>query len=72
MTRIGLFARSALFLFGEFLITPPFALIALLTFPFPPLTRYRIISEWSRLVVALAKVVLGIRYRVVKDGPGPG
>lgn len=65
MTRIGLFARSALFLLGEFLITPPFALIALLTFAFPPLTRYRIISEWSRLVVALAKVVLGIRYRVV-------
>jgi 1-acyl-sn-glycerol-3-phosphate acyltransferase len=65
MTRkCMLYARSALFVLAQCLITPPFALIALLTFPFPPLARYRIISQWSRLVVALARGILGIRYRV--------
>src|SRR5213076_2291045 len=46
------------------LITPPYAVIALTTFLLPRMTRYRIISGWSRLVVFLAKAILGIDWRV--------
>ena len=56
--------RSSLFALALLLVTPPYAAIALLTFPLPPLTRNRIISGWSRLVVWLARVLCGIRWRV--------
>ncbi len=56
--------RSALFALALCLITPPYALLALATFPLPRLARYRIISGWSRLVVRLAKVILGIDWQV--------
>jgi 1-acyl-sn-glycerol-3-phosphate acyltransferase len=56
--------RSALFALGLMLLTPPYAVLALLTFPLPRLTRYRIISGWSRLVILLARFVVGIRWRV--------
>ena len=36
--------RSVLFALGLLLITPPYALIALATFPLPRMARYRIIS----------------------------
>ena len=42
-----------------------FTVISLLTFPFPRLTRYRIITTWSRWVVRAAEVLCGIRYRVI-------
>ena len=58
------FARSALFALALVLVTPPYALAALASFPLPRLTRYRIISGWSRLVVFLAEAILGIRWRV--------
>jgi 1-acyl-sn-glycerol-3-phosphate acyltransferase len=58
------FVRSALFALGLMLLTPPYAIVALLTFPLPRMTRYRIISGWSRLVIFLAKLVLGIEWRV--------
>jgi 1-acyl-sn-glycerol-3-phosphate acyltransferase len=57
--------RSTLFALFLTLITPVFALIALLTFPLPALTRYRIISAWSRCVMWAARVICGIRYRVI-------
>ena len=56
--------RSALFAAALALVTPPYALVALATFPLPRLTRYRIISGWSRLVVFLARAILGIRWRI--------
>jgi 1-acyl-sn-glycerol-3-phosphate acyltransferase len=56
--------RSALFALGLLLLTPPYAVLALLTFPLPRMARYRIISGWSRLVILLAKHVLGIDWRV--------
>ncbi|HEX2332775.1 MAG TPA: lysophospholipid acyltransferase family protein [Burkholderiales bacterium] len=46
------------------LITPPYALVALATFPLPRLTRYRIISGWSRLVVLMARAIVRIDWRV--------
>lgn len=57
--------RSTLFAFFLTLITPVFAVIALLTFPLPALTRYRIISLWTHCVMWAARVICGIRYRVI-------
>jgi 1-acyl-sn-glycerol-3-phosphate acyltransferase len=56
--------RSALFALALVVVTPPYALIALATFPLPRLVRYRIISGWSRLVVRLARAICGIRWTV--------
>lgn len=64
MGDAALVLRSALFGLLLALITPPFSLIALLTFPFKPMRRYRIISQWARLMLFLLKSVCGIRYRV--------
>jgi 1-acyl-sn-glycerol-3-phosphate acyltransferase len=57
--------RSSLFLLLQVIITPVYACIALLTFPFPPLVRYRIISRWTKIMIFLARVICGIRYRVL-------
>jgi 1-acyl-sn-glycerol-3-phosphate acyltransferase len=56
--------RSGLFALALVVVTPPYALLALLTFPLPRMTRYRIISGWSRLIVWLARVLCGVRWRV--------
>ena len=56
--------RSSMFALALVIVTPPYALIALATFPLPPLARYRIISGWSRLVLLLARWILGIDCRV--------
>ena len=56
---------SVLFFLWLVLLTPPFALLACLIAPLPPLLRYRIISQWSRLTIAGLKALCGIRYRVV-------
>lgn len=57
--------RSTLFALFLILITPVFAVIALLTFPLPALTRYRIISLWTHCVMWAARVICDIRYRVI-------
>ena len=62
--KAGLIARSSLFALVQILITPPFAIVALLTFPLPAHARYRVITTWSRIVVLCAQVICGIRYRV--------
>src|SRR6266478_1747333 len=56
--------RSSLFALALIIVTPPYAVLALATFPLPRLLRYRLISGWSRLVVWLARVLLGIQWRV--------
>jgi 1-acyl-sn-glycerol-3-phosphate acyltransferase len=56
--------RSWLFAAALVVITPPYAILALATFILPRMARYRIISGWSRFVVLLAKLLLGIRWRV--------
>jgi 1-acyl-sn-glycerol-3-phosphate acyltransferase len=56
--------RSLAFALGLVVITPPYSLLALATFPLPRLVRYRIITGWSRTVIWLARAVLGIRYSV--------
>ena len=65
LDSLSVVLRSCLFAAFQILITPPFAVIALLTFPLKPITRYRIISIWARLIVLAAKIVCGIHYRVL-------
>lgn len=64
MRVLAAFAQSLLFEIIRFVLTVVFSLISLLTFPFKPLTRYRIITTWSHWVTALAKTLCGIDYRV--------
>jgi 1-acyl-sn-glycerol-3-phosphate acyltransferase len=59
-----IFLRSLVFLLVKAVLTIPFSLITLMTFPLPALARYRVISQWSRVVSWLARVIVGIRYRV--------
>ena len=61
----GIVLRSTLFALVQILTVPPFALLALATFPFKPHTRYRVITLWSRLIVRAAERLCGIRYRVL-------
>ena len=56
--------RSGAFALALVLITPPYALVALCTFPLPRLLRYRIIAGWSRLAIYLARSILGIDWRI--------
>lgn len=60
-----LYARSALYVLAQIVLTPLFSLIALCMFPFPPLVRYRIISSYARVMIPLARALCGIRYRVL-------
>ena len=57
--------RSCLFALVQLVITPVFAIISLLTFPFSRLTRYRIITTWTRLIMGAAASICGVRYRVI-------
>lgn len=58
------FLRSLLFLLLQIVITPVFTLIALLSFPLHPITRYRLISGWALTMLWLLRVVCGIRMEV--------
>jgi 1-acyl-sn-glycerol-3-phosphate acyltransferase len=49
----------------QVVLTTLFSLLALLTFPFTPLTRYRLISSYARTMIWLLKVVCGIRHEVL-------
>jgi 1-acyl-sn-glycerol-3-phosphate acyltransferase len=59
-----IFLRSLIFLLLKAVMTVPFSLITLMTFPLPAMTRYRVISQWSWIVNWLARVTVGITYRV--------
>lgn len=61
----GVVLRSALFALFQAAITIPFSVIALATFPLPLPARYRVITCWTRLVMAAAEKICGIRYRVL-------
>lgn len=56
--------RSLIFLLLQLILTPIFSVLALFTFPFPPLKRYRLISSYARTMTWLLRVVCGIRHEV--------
>jgi 1-acyl-sn-glycerol-3-phosphate acyltransferase len=58
------FIRSLIFSLLQLLITPVFTLLAILSFPLHPITRYRIISGWALSVMWLLRVLCGIRLAV--------
>lgn len=57
--------RSLIFILLQLVLTPIFSTLAILTFPFSPLTRYRLISSYARTMIWLLKVVCGIRHQVI-------
>jgi 1-acyl-sn-glycerol-3-phosphate acyltransferase len=59
-----LLIRSLVFLLLQLIITPVFSALALLTFPLPPLMRYRLISLWAKMMLPILAVVCGIRHQV--------
>jgi 1-acyl-sn-glycerol-3-phosphate acyltransferase len=59
------FLRSSLYALYQLLVTPVFAVLSLALFPLPAAARYRFITTWSRLMLAGAEAILGIRYRVL-------
>ncbi len=66
--------RSALFLLFQVVTVVPYALGCLLLAPLPRALRYRYTVGWPRLVIWAARVLVGIRWRVVgaknlPDGP---
>ncbi len=65
------FLRSLIFALLQLVITPLYALIAIFTFPFHPLTRYRIISGWALIMLWLLRVLCGIRMEVRGAGNIP-
>ncbi|MBL8529924.1 MAG: 1-acyl-sn-glycerol-3-phosphate acyltransferase [Burkholderiales bacterium] len=72
MRQISAVLRSSLYLLLQAIITPPYALAVLATFPLPPLSRYHFISYWAKTMVWLARVVLGIRFDVTGRENIPG
>ena len=56
--------RSAFFALALLLLTPPYSIAALMTVVLPRQARWRIISGWAHCVIWLARVLLGISYRV--------
>jgi 1-acyl-sn-glycerol-3-phosphate acyltransferase len=70
----GPLVRSTVYALLQVLITLPYALLSVLTFPLPALTRYRFVTRWTSLMLRLAERVLGIRPRVLgreNIPPGP-
>jgi 1-acyl-sn-glycerol-3-phosphate acyltransferase len=64
MSGVAVVVRSAIFFLLQAVLTVLWSFISLLTFPFRPMTRYRVITLWSRAVVWLASVICGVRYQV--------
>ncbi|HQT27011.1 MAG TPA: lysophospholipid acyltransferase family protein, partial [Burkholderiales bacterium] len=56
--------RSLLFALIQAAFTPFFSFVSLLTFPFHPMTRYKVISQWARIMVYLVAKICGVKYRV--------
>ena len=58
------FPRSLAFTLALIVVTPPYSIVALASFPLPAQARWRIISGWSRIMLWLSQVITGISYRV--------
>jgi 1-acyl-sn-glycerol-3-phosphate acyltransferase len=74
MSGLAALLRSVVYEVVRLAVTVVFAMVSLGTFAFKPITRYRIITAWSHLVINLATVICGVRYRVLGLGnlpPGP-
>lgn len=59
-----IFIRSLILFLLQLVITPVFTLLAILSFPLHPITRYRIISGWALSMMWLLRVLCNIRMEV--------
>lgn len=57
--------RSLLYWLGLAVLTPPFAILAILILPLPPLLRYRVVSCWTHLMLGWLKLTCGLSYKVI-------
>lgn len=57
--------RSLLFLLIQALSAAVAGLLALFLFPLQPVRRNRVIALWARFMIWLARVLVGIRYKVI-------
>jgi 1-acyl-sn-glycerol-3-phosphate acyltransferase len=60
-----IFLRSLLLTLYALVVTPPYSLLAIATFPLPPLERYRIISGWARAMMWVLRHLCRMDYRVL-------
>jgi 1-acyl-sn-glycerol-3-phosphate acyltransferase len=58
-----LYLRSLLFYLGMWIVTIP-VILAPLLFPFPPLARYRVLSQWSKVVLWWLRLTCNVRFEV--------
>lgn len=56
--------RSVLFAAALLLVTPPFAVLSVLSFPLSRMGRFRVISWWSKIMLFIARHACGLDYRV--------
>lgn len=59
-----LFLRSLAFTLGQWLFTPLFTIIALLTFPYSRIKRNKIISLWARSMLWWLRITCNITYKI--------
>lgn len=57
--------RSLAFALFQMLVTPPYALVVLALWWLPPMPRFRFITYWCALNLWGARVICGIRHRVI-------
>jgi 1-acyl-sn-glycerol-3-phosphate acyltransferase len=57
--------RSTFYLLLQIIITPPYALVVLASYPLAPLNRYRVISGWAYIMLFLTRVICGVHYRIL-------
>jgi 1-acyl-sn-glycerol-3-phosphate acyltransferase len=57
--------RSVLFALFQLIVTPVYAILVLLTFWLPPVPRFKFITGWCWINLAAARLICGIRHRVL-------
>ena len=56
--------RSILFQLGMWIFTVPFTMLSILTFPAPPMYRYKFISLWAKTMLVWLKWTCNITFRI--------
>jgi 1-acyl-sn-glycerol-3-phosphate acyltransferase len=59
-----IYLRSFIFNLGMWIFTIPFTTIGLLTFPLPPMQRYRFLSQWARCMLWWLRFSCGLSFTV--------
>jgi 1-acyl-sn-glycerol-3-phosphate acyltransferase len=58
------FIRSFIFMLGQWVFTPIFSVLAILTFPFPPITRNKIISLWAKTILWWLRITCNVHFEI--------